>query len=93
MRCLVGPITFQVDLQSNHLSLIVHHVANRAALAATKVEGPPFCKTHLADRFHTLITVETVTSPTHPYIAAAGNSFTEIECDKNDYSTVPLAIV
>jgi hypothetical protein len=93
MRCSVGPIVFQVDLQSNHLSSIVHHVANWAALAPMKVKARPFHKTHLADRLHTLITVETVTSPTHPYIAAARNSFTEIEYDKNDYGTVPLAIV
>jgi hypothetical protein len=58
-----------------------------------KVKAHPFRKTRSADPFHTLTTLETVTSPTHPYIAAAGNSFTEIDCDKNDYSTVPLAIV
>ena len=58
-----------------------------------KVKAHPFYKTRLADRLHTLIMAETVTSPTHPYIAAAGNSFTEIECDKNDCGTVPLPIV
>jgi len=75
------------------VSSIIHHVANRAVLAPMKVKAHPFHKTRVADRLRTLIMAETVTSPTHPYIAAAGNSYTEIECDKNDCGTVPLAIV
>ena len=51
-----------------------------------KVKAHPCHKTHVGDR------LQTVSSPTHPYTAAVGNPFTEIECDKNDCSTVPLAI-